>query len=391
MLEMSAPMLSTQIVHTIGTSIYFVVFILLFWFSRIPRANAAARWWARAILFALLSRLLLFILFSLEQEPLALLLYGSFSVLEKACLAVGICRFFNLTTALRWFWAGALITELWLLITWLLHCPTLVLTAGLSAFNIACLLYVAGTAWRERQSLHRLMTALSATSSLLALHWLFAFPTMEVLPEWKVLGLLVGTVLMLAQYLLLLMAVLVVFQQRLLDAEERALELAFHDPLTGLNNKLYMGRLFEQALALASRLNQLLAVIYIDLDNFKPINDSAGHSVGDEVLKIVARRLQSHTRSADICARIGGDEFMVIATQLEDENQARVIAEKLRSYVTEVIHIGGRNYYLGASIGISLYPYHGSSLPQLIQNADSAMYQAKRNGKNGYQIFGKLG
>jgi diguanylate cyclase (GGDEF)-like protein len=131
-----------------------------------------------------------------------------------------------------------------------------------------------------------------------------------------------------------------------------------------------------------------VAVFYIDLDNFKPINDTAGHAVGDEVLKTVAARLKSSTRSTDICARVGGDEFVVIATQLDDEAQAGEVAKKLMARLTEYIAVDGKEYALGASIGVALYPQHGRNLAELVQRADKAMYQVKRTGKSGCEIFG---
>ncbi|HEY0891652.1 MAG TPA: GGDEF domain-containing protein, partial [Cellvibrio sp.] len=164
-------------------------------------------------------------------------------------------------------------------------------------------------------------------------------------------------------------------------------DLAYHDPLTGLNNQRYMTTLFDQALLLATRPHQMLAVIYIDLDNFKPINDTDGHLVGDEVLKTIAKRLVDNTRSTDICARMGGDEFVVIATQLESEEHAHQIAAKLLQQCCNDVLINDKNYRLGASVGVSVYPAHGNDLTQLLKNADEAMYEVKKNGKSGYQVF----
>jgi len=181
--------------------------------------------------------------------------------------------------------------------------------------------------------------------------------------------------------------VLLLFQRRLMASEATALDLAFHDPLTGLNNKRYMSTLFEQALLLATRPHHVVALLYIDLDNFKPINDTAGHAIGDEVLKTVAARLRENTRSTDICVRIGGDEFVVICTQLDNEEQALEIGNKILKKIMAEIEIDGQRYALGASIGIGLYPRHGDNLNELMKCADSAMYIVKRNGKNRCGIY----
>jgi diguanylate cyclase (GGDEF)-like protein len=163
--------------------------------------------------------------------------------------------------------------------------------------------------------------------------------------------------------------------------------MAFQDPLTGLNNQRYMSTLFEKALVLANRPHHYSAVIFIDLDNFKPINDLAGHHAGDEVLRTVANRLRRCTRSTDICARIGGDEFVVICTQLEATEQVGDIATKLHRELIAPIAVEDKRFVLGASIGVSLYPIHGNSLAELLEHADKAMYQIKRSGKNGYRIY----
>ena len=166
--------------------------------------------------------------------------------------------------------------------------------------------------------------------------------------------------------------------------------MAFQDPLTGLSNQRYMHVQFEHARKLAERSGQLLAVIFIDLDNFKPINDRAGHRVGDDVLKIMATRLQHATRGTDICARLGGDEFVAICTQLGHEADARGIAQKLLREFTTPVDVAGRRYPLSASIGISLYPLHGDTLEDLLEHADKAMYRAKHGGKGGYRMHGQV-
>ncbi|WP_377701819.1 diguanylate cyclase domain-containing protein [Pseudoduganella sp. UC29_71] len=219
------------------------------------------------------------------------------------------------------------------------------------------------------------------------MHWLAAPLVLYLFPSWFRNGFVLGTVLVLVQYLSLLAAVLAQFQSRLLEAESKALDLAFLDPLTGLNNKRHVHTLFDQALVLATRPHQVVAVFYIDLDNFKPINDTAGHAAGDEVLKTVAARLKGSTRSTDICARVGGDEFVVIGTQLDSEEQAEGIARKLLAQLTMPVLVNGRSHALGASIGIGLHPRHGSTLPELMQCADQAMYYVKRNGKSGCGVF----
>jgi diguanylate cyclase (GGDEF)-like protein len=377
-----------EIVHTIGSTIYFVFFILFLWMSRIPRANPGALWWAAAMAFGLVSRLAFVGLFSYGDKQLAVPVYYALNMIEKLFLVIGLVRFFAIPMRLHRLYAAAVAVELWIFAAWAADMPPLIRGLGVSVYSASFLAYAGWIAYRNRRGFHpRLMSVSAIVAAILVMHWLTAFVIVEVAPAWLTLGFMIGTVLVLIQYLTLLAALLLSFQQRLLPAEAKALDMAFLDPLTGLNNLRYVDSLFDKALVLATRPHQLVAVIYIDLDNFKPINDRAGHAVGDQVLKIVAGRLRAVTRSTDICARIGGDEFVAICTQLEDQRQVEVVAAKILDKLTSAVTVNGKDYILGASIGVSLYPAHAVSLPKLMEYADSAMYQIKRNGKNGYRIY----
>lgn len=379
--------MSYEIVHTIGSTVYFVVFVLFVWMSRVPRTNPGAGWWGLAMLFALLARLSFLVLASADNPQFTVSVYSALNAVEKLFLVVGLVRFLGLPVSLRGFVVATLAIEVWIGTVWCGGFPPMARSMGLALFNAVFLTFVAWVTYRKRHALSApLMCITSAASVLLTVHWLTGFAIVSIHSDWFRHGFLLGTLLVLVQYLSLLAAVLVSFQKRLLEAESRALDMAFEDPLTGLNNQRYMTTLFDKVLALATRSQQLVAIIYIDLDNFKPINDKAGHAVGDEVLKIIAQRLRHSTRSADICARIGGDEFVAICTQLEHPDQVHEIVGKLLQEVTRAITVKGRDYVLGASVGVSLYPLHGNSLAKLLEYADQAMYQIKRSGKNGYRI-----
>jgi len=380
--------MSYEIVHTFGFTVYFVFLLFFLWVSRFAKTSAGAGWWALSLSFALCGRLALFVMLPSSNVHPGTFIYAIFIVAEKPFLLTGLTRFLNLNLQERWFWLAAAIAELWVVLTWQADAPTLMRSTGYTLVNACFLAYVAWLAWRHRREVPGwALTVTAAASAALGAHWLVAPYVVAAQPSWFRNGFVLGTLLVLLQYSSLLSAILLRFQKRLVDAEAKALGLAFLDPLTGLKNKRYMETLFDHALLLATRPHQVVAVFYIDLDNFKPINDNAGHAVGDEVLKEVASRLQTHTRSTDICARVGGDEFIVIGTQLENPDQAYDIAKKLLDQLTAQIAAGGSSYALGASIGISLYPIHGTKLAELIERADSAMYQVKRNGKSGYVIY----
>ena len=162
--------------------------------------------------------------------------------------------------------------------------------------------------------------------------------------------------------------------------------LANHDPLTGLPSiRLCMDRL-SHALATADRSQETCAIMFLDIDYFKVINDNHGHQYGDEVLKILAGRFQDVVRETDTVARIGGDEFLVILSGVREINNVERIAAKLIEETSHAVSIGDYNFNVGLSIGIALYPPAGSNADELIQAADKAMYQAKKNGRNCFRF-----
>lgn len=163
-------------------------------------------------------------------------------------------------------------------------------------------------------------------------------------------------------------------------AAERYRHLAYHDSLTGLPNRRLLADRLEQAIALARRRESLVAVMLLDLDSFKAINDTDGHAVGDAVLATMAHRLRTAVREADTVARIGGDEFVVLLPEIESEADATAIAEKIITAVRAPLDSPVRSYRIGVSIGIAFFPEDGENGERLLQRADAAMYRAKEAG-----------
>ncbi|WP_167470090.1 putative bifunctional diguanylate cyclase/phosphodiesterase [Vreelandella andesensis] len=162
---------------------------------------------------------------------------------------------------------------------------------------------------------------------------------------------------------------------------------AQHDALTGLPNRILLAERLSRAIGLAKRHQHKVALIYLDLDDFKPINDSLGHSVGDSLLQAVASRLSECVRDTDTVCRQGGDEFVVLLSEIEKPQDAAGIAEKILTALATPYQIDTHELRITTSIGISLYPDHGINAPMLLNNADTAMYHAKENGCNHYQLF----
>ena len=170
-------------------------------------------------------------------------------------------------------------------------------------------------------------------------------------------------------------------------AEEQITRLAYHDPLTGLPNRLLFGDRLDMAVAHAHRHGHRLAVLFLDLDRFKAINDSMGHSQGDLLLRTVAERLKGCLREGDTVARLGGDEFILLLPDVNRVVDVAKIASKLLDTVRQPVELADREFYVSASMGISLYPADGLDAEVLIKNADTAMYRAKEQGRDGYQLY----
>ncbi len=185
------------------------------------------------------------------------------------------------------------------------------------------------------------------------------------------------------------------------EAEQRVHRLAFYDMLTGLPNRQLFQQQLGEAIDCAKKNNLKVAALYIDLDNFKRINDTLGHSFGDVVLKTIARRLDRCVRANDSVgrgaldtegasmhlARLGGDEFVAILHDLEDANDAVLVAERIRSELTRPVEHQGHEFVVSSSIGVSLYPDDGEDIDALLKNADVAMYKAKESGRNSVRFY----
>lgn len=171
------------------------------------------------------------------------------------------------------------------------------------------------------------------------------------------------------------------------ENEERLHNLAHYDQLTGLPNRILFNERLRYALTQAERNQQQVAVMFLDLDGFKPVNDNLGHAAGDRLLHLVAQRLKHCLRASDTVARFGGDEFTVVLPTIDEAQSAALIAEKIISEVARPYDIDANTVQITTSVGISLYPRDCHTPHELIHHADNAMYQAKRHGKNQYRFY----
>jgi diguanylate cyclase (GGDEF)-like protein/PAS domain S-box-containing protein len=186
---------------------------------------------------------------------------------------------------------------------------------------------------------------------------------------------------------------LIEYQTVALDITQRKLAdtkiefLAHHDPLTGLPNRALFQDRLDIAVAHADRSDRRAAVLLLDLDNFKYVNDALGHGTGDGLLRVVAERLKECVRAVDTVARLGGDEFVIIQSGIESADQAVILAERIRKKITQPFEIDGHDIHTGTSIGITVYPDDSTDLDQVLKNADLALYRAKGREKGTFEFY----
>ncbi len=171
------------------------------------------------------------------------------------------------------------------------------------------------------------------------------------------------------------------------ESQQRLHQLVNHDPLTGLPNRRLLNELLGRAVKHSDRQRQNIGLLFIDLDRFKSVNDTLGHHAGDLLLSIVTHRLTAVVRECDVVARLSGDEFIIMMDSLNQPEDAAVVAQKVISALQESFVINGKEVFIGASVGISIYPQDGQTANDLIRAADIAMYQAKREGRNDFRFY----
>ena len=176
-------------------------------------------------------------------------------------------------------------------------------------------------------------------------------------------------------------------ETQLLERHQQLDHLAHHDQLTGLPNRLYLAAHLPGDIEEAKKAGSMLAVLFLDLDRFKHINDSRGHETGDKLLKTVAQRVRSTVRTQDVVVRMGGDEFVVILKGVQQTGQVSETAERINQALGAPMVVDGRTLVTTVSIGVALYPHDGLDMGELLRHSDTAMYQAKDRGRNNFQVF----
>ncbi|RNC68583.1 MAG: EAL domain-containing protein [Desulfuromonadales bacterium] len=204
----------------------------------------------------------------------------------------------------------------------------------------------------------------------------------EIYPEWLTIGVVKDNSGVVRNYVGVFSDI-----TEIKRSQERLDFLAHHDMLTNLPNRLLFNHRLNHSIALARRNQRQLAVLFVDLDHFKNVNDTLGHDLGDELLKKVAEHLSVHVRKSDTLARVGGDEFILLLDDVETPRYAGTVAEKILGLLSQTMTISGYEIFISASIGVSFFPGDGEDVTTLVKNADTAMYYAKIQGRNAYHFY----
>ena len=374
--------------QVIGASTTFLDALLFIWLSTVPRISPGVRWWTAGLVISLLG----FLIYTLPHLVLNDVdisghIYFVSELFFAVCISIGTRQFAGRSVNTLMYasaTAATIIVALtfdFVLSSFLGYFTvisvfngTLILTTGYTIFK-----HTAEDWWYWPQ-------AIGVVFMVWGLHWLDAPLMMQV--DWLfdygfIFALLISNMAILGYAALMLHSLIV----RILSAEKMAIELSLKDSLTLLWNRRYLDNIFTNFKHNAQRHNHKMAVIYIDLDHFKPVNDTLGHEAGDEVLRQVAQRITEISRTSDVTMRVGGDEFVVFVPQLDAGESVVPQAARLRECIAAPFKINSEIVQVGASIGVAIFPDHAMELDHLLERADHAMYAVKKVGRNNVGLF----
>ena len=374
-----------QVILIAGATGYLLTALLFLMTRTMPRTNPGAGWWALASLAAGVGYIALLALGLAGRPQLGEALYNMLFVLWATGLYIGGCLFLGRRVSVP-----ALLAVAAAVVAWLYHFyfiqPAFLPAAIVVSLYCGVLNLRLGWLFARKIGQHSVFTRLLvAMLAISGIHWL-DYPLLRPVEAFAPIGFSLCAIISVIISSLLAGMVLRQFRLRVSASEAAALQAATHDPLTGLQNRLALESQFSLVLSQSRRTGEGLAMLFLDLDGFKAVNDRFGHTKGDQVLATMAQRLGSVVRKSDIVARVGGDEFAVILTGLPDEGRALAeqVAEKIIDTIREPVSIDGEPYRMSTSIGIAYCPSQAEDLALLMNLADEAMYSAKHAGKSRY-------
>ncbi|MBC8158748.1 MAG: diguanylate cyclase [Alphaproteobacteria bacterium] len=370
-----------------GATGFFLTAALFLLVEKMPRTETGAGWWAASSMAAGAGYVALLVLANQGRPIEGEAVYNILFVVWITALVFGAHNFLHQRGFEKWLLVISGILCLWLIVFSFVY-PVFLPAAIPVALYCGGLNIYMGFLWMQKiEKRSVLHNALIAAFLISGLHWL-DYPVLRHVEWFAPIGFTLCAVVSVVINGILAVLVIEQFRRRTENAERAAVMAARSDALTGLNNRIALDLLFEQAAANATRHEKGLALLFVDLDGFKEINDTHGHETGDLVLVEIAERLKTAFRDSDIVARIGGDEFVTILGDMDmnDETSAEHAAIVMLDMIDENIKFEDFNCRVTASIGISYYPRHGKTLNHLMLAADKAMYASKSNGKGKFLV-----
>ena len=376
-----------QIVIIIGATGFFMTAMLFLAARRIPQENKGTGWWAIASIAACVSYIGVFLTTLNGLETVGRVLNSVLMVVWVVALHFGGAEFNNRKANWQYMMIAALITIISILyFNFVLR--NIILSAIITQLFCSVILFrLALIFFKNKVHDSFLNKALVVTFIICGMDWQ-SYVLTFVYEPYQIPGFFIYAIILFAIHFFLALLVIEQFHNRIIQSEQDAVKAANHDFLTGLPNRLFLNAQFKYGLARSMRENTEMALLFIDLDKFKPINDEFGHKAGDQVLIETAKRLKSIVREEDIVARLGGDEFLILLNKssMDSKEVIAKIARKIIKIVNEPIFISDTQVGVGASIGIVFCPSQADTLEKLTHMADEVMYEVKSQGRNGFRF-----
>lgn len=363
----------------IGITSFVLISAMLLVVRKMP-SRPGIEWWIAGTLSVAFSYLLAFIFYEKENTVIGETVFTILQLSSHFGFVVGTLLFFNQEVYKRRYFFVFFIT---LITTCLLNFNEEKLLADLlfAAFLSGGMLYVAFRLFKLTGR-NKSITATAVIYTMIGIHWL-NYPFINTIEWLAPIGFLIGMMLGMSMGFALALLVLLQFEKQTKKSEQRAIYAATHDPLTGLYNRSHLDTLFKRYVSEVIAEKFTFAMLYLDLDGFKVVNDAYGHKAGDFLLKVIAERLANLLHDRGDAIRIGGDEIVILARLRADNSYDHVygLARKTLDTIEQPIVNGEQTYNVSASIGVCSYPLHGDNLAALLEEADSLMYAAKKGGR----------
>lgn len=369
-----------------GATSYILTALLFLTTKNMPGLyNNGTLWWSFSSLFAAFGYIILLISGAKGRPDIGEAVYNICFIFWGLGLYIGSRKFLMLPSKNRYLLSISFFLILWLIYFYFISYHFLFASLAVSFFIGILNLHLAFLFYKNIQLKNRYINAIIITLSISGIHWL-DYPILRPIESFAPIGFSLCAIISVIISALFASLVIMQYKEKMFKMSQEALKAANHDPLTGLGNRNALETQFEILLERSKKKNKRLSLLFLDLDNFKPINDQLGHKAGDMVLVDITKKIKAMVQDGNHIARVGGDEFIIIVDSLSRDDYITIIelCENIIQEVSKPLLIDEHTCQLGVSIGIAYSNNNEETLDNLIFLADTAMYKAKNSGKNKY-------